>query len=63
MDAQLLENAFVLMVLLLSGGFVFRRIARIGGARKRGKSGCGDCASASCAPVAAPQGEKPLPMK
>lgn len=58
------ENLFVFATLLVSAGFIYRRLYRIGKASKRRESACGDC-SGGCAPVksAVGSGERALPMR
>jgi hypothetical protein len=57
----MLENLFVLAVMLTSGFYVLRRLQRISGAGKRAEPACKSCASASCA-VEPAAGEKGLRM-
>lgn len=60
----LLENLFVLIVGLISGGYIFRRLNRMGKAHKRRQAACSDCSSATCAPVVPiEKGETPLPLR
>lgn len=64
----MLENLFVLSVLLLSGGYVLRRMHRMQQAFKRRESACGSCASAGCGSPASTTepletGETVLPLR
>ncbi|MEZ0369384.1 MAG: FeoB-associated Cys-rich membrane protein [Candidatus Sericytochromatia bacterium] len=65
-ESALLENLVILGVLMLSSGYIFRRLQRMSQAHKRKQSACGDCASGTCAPVKpqqAEKGETPLPLR
>lgn len=60
------ENLFVLCVLLLSGGYILRRLQRMAKLSKAKQSGCNDCVSSTCGSSAAKMpvsGETLLKMK
>jgi hypothetical protein len=65
----MLENLFVLSVLLLSGGYIVRRLQRMSQRAPASSSGsvqsaCGSCASATCqTPAAATQSEGETPLR
>ncbi|PKL76824.1 MAG: hypothetical protein CVV27_08285 [Candidatus Melainabacteria bacterium HGW-Melainabacteria-1] len=60
----MLENLFVLSVLVISGGYITRRLGRMHRAHQRRESACGSCSSASCTPAPkTAHGETPLPLK
>ncbi|HEY9842351.1 MAG TPA: hypothetical protein V6D23_17955 [Candidatus Obscuribacterales bacterium] len=64
-ESALLENLVILGVLMLSSGYIFRRLQRMSQAHKRKQSACGDCAG-GCAPAKAEKAEKgetPLPLR
>lgn len=66
LHSTLFENLFVFFTLLLSSGYIFRRLHRMGQAHKRKESACGSCSSGTCAPVKSTsphQGETPLPLR
>lgn len=65
MDSVLFENSFVFVTLMLSGGFIFRRLFRMSQAGKRKESACSSCSSGTCTPVIPKleKGETPLPLR
>jgi len=58
---MMIENLFVLSILILSGGYVVQRLLKMQQAFKRRESACGSCASA-CTPQTQTEGEISLPM-
>jgi hypothetical protein len=62
-----MENLFVLTVMLLSGGYIARRLQRMSSAKRKGVA-CGGCSNSCAAPAAtvepsAQPGETSLRMR